>query len=540
MWIILFQILGGAGLLLYGIEVMKDSLEWISENRGQRLLEASGKNTFMSILAGIVVTGINQKSSATTIMVVGMVNAGMMSLVQAAGVIMGANIGTTITGQLLAFRFELLAPSIVGIAAIFWRYSKTKRVQYTAEIFVGFGIMFIGMIFMEMGMDPLRSMDSVMGMLLTFGQPGMTEYIVLILIGFGVTSLVKSSSLLIGVMIAMSAQGLITLEMAVPLIMGINVGKCTSAIWETRDASRTAKRAGVIHLLFNLFGTVLVVLIFQYFVVDFLKMLSPDHLPRQLANAHTLFNLGTTIICLPLIRVFVSVSDRLVPAKKKTEQETGNLDVRMLETPGLALAQTYNEVIALAKMSFDSFRTSCHCVDKGDDRDLGLLREREAILIRLQKDIEVYLVKLAQKNITKEQHEMLNLMLGVTGDIERISDLSINLAELSIDKKENSIRFSTDAQKDIVEFHQRICGLIDALTKAMEEKDRAMANSILSSEIKIKDIETAMRERHIERLSKGNCHPGSGVMFIDLINSMEHVAQHLKKIGQFVIEISKN
>lgn len=539
MWIILFQILGGAGLLLYGIEVMKDSLEWISENRGQRLLEASGKNTFMSILAGIVVTGINQKSSATTIMVVGMVNAGMMSLVQAAGVIMGANIGTTITGQLLAFRFELLAPSIVGIAAIFWRYSKTKRVQYTAEIFVGFGIMFIGMIFMEMGMDPLRSMDSVMGMLLTFGQPGMTEYIVLILIGFGVTSLVKSSSLLIGVMIAMSAQGLITLEMAVPLVMGINVGKCTSAIWETRDASRTAKRAGVIHLLFNLFGTVLVVLIFQYFVVDFLKMLSPDHLPRQLANAHTLFNLGTTIICLPLIRVFVSVSDRLVPAKKKTEQETGNLDVRMLETPGLALAQTYNEVIALAKMSFDSFRTSCHCVDKGDERDLGQLREREAILIRLQKDIEVYLVKLAQKNITKEQHEMLNLMLGVTGDIERISDLSINLAELSIDKKENSIRFSTDAQKDIVEFHQRICGLIDALTKAMEEKDRAMANSILSSEIKIKDIETAMRERHIDRLSKGYCHPGSGVMFIDLINSMEHVAQHLKKIGQFVIEISK-
>ncbi|PKM85207.1 MAG: hypothetical protein CVU86_03520 [Firmicutes bacterium HGW-Firmicutes-11] len=539
MWIILFQILGGAGLLLYGIEVMKDSLEWVSENRGQRLLEASGQNTFMSILAGIVVTGINQKSSATTIMVVGMVNAGMMSLVQAAGVIMGANIGTTITGQLLAFRFELLAPSIVGVAAIFWKYSKTKRVQYTAEIFVGFGIMFIGMIFMEMGMGPLRDMNTTMDILLAFGQPGMSEYIILILIGFVVTSLVRSSSLLIGVMIAMSAQGLITLEMAVPLIMGINVGKCTSAIWETRDASRTAKRAGVIHLLFNLFGTVLVVLIFQYFIVDFLVMLSPDHLPRQLANAHTLFNLGTTIICLPLIRVFVGVSDRLVPAKKKAEQDTGNLDVRMLETPGLALAQTYNEVITLAKMSFDSFRTSCHCVDKGDDRDLGQLREREAMLIRLQKDIEIYLVKLAQKNITKEQHEMLNLMLGVTGDIERISDLSINLAELSISKKENGIRFSIDAQQDIVDFHQRICGMIDGLTKAMEEKDRMMANSILSSEIKIKDIETSMRERHIERLSQGQCHPGSGVMFIDLINSMEHVAQHLKKIGQFVIEISK-
>lgn len=540
MWIIFFQILGGAGLLLYGIEVMKDSLEWISENRGQKLLEISGKNTFMSILAGIIVTAINQKSSATTLMVVSMVNAGMMSLVHAAGVIMGANIGTTITGQLLAFRLELLAPSIVGIAAVIWKYSKTKRVQYTAEIFVGFGIMFIGVIFMEMGMKPLAADPAVRLALDGLLAPKLPLVLALVVAGFAITSLVRSSSLLIGVMIAMSAQGLLTIEMALPLIMGINVGKCTSAVWESRDASRTAKRAAVIHFLFNFFGTVLVVAFFQGWFLDLLRFLSPEHLPRQLANAHTLFNLGTTIVCIPLIRWFVALSDRLVPRKKKVEAEAGNLDVRMLETPGLALAQTYNEVISLAQMAFDSFRTSCHCVDRGDDRDLEKLHEREDLLIRAQKDIEVYLVKLAQRNIAEEQHQTLNLMLGVTADIERISDLSINIAELSISKRENSIRFSTDAQREISDFHGKICVLVDNILTAMREKDPDLANRVLSAEIGIKALESELRERHIERLSKGMCHPGSGVLYIDLINSMEHVAQHLKKIGQFVIEISRH
>jgi phosphate:Na+ symporter len=540
MFNIVFQILGGAGLLLYGIEIMKDSLEWVSECRGQRLLEASGKSILKSIFAGIVVTGINQKSSATTIMVVGLVNAGMLSLVQAAGVIMGANIGTTITAQILAFRMEFLAPTIVGIAAVFWKYSKTKRVQHMAEIFIGLGIMFIGMIFIEMGFSHLSGYAPLESYLVAYAQPYTIQYLVLILIGFLVTSFVRSSSLVTGLMIAMSAQGLLPIEMAIPLIMGINVGKCISAIWDSRDAGRTAKRAAMIHLLFNLFGTIIVAVFFQSIMADLITLLSPDNLPRQIANAHTLFNLGTTILCIPFIKLFVIASDRLVPAKKKQEQETGNLDVRMLDTPGLALAQTYNEIIALTKMAFDSFQISFRCVQHQDERNLHQIEEIEERILRSQKDIEVYLVKLAQKNITKDQHEMLNLLLEVSGDIERISDLSRDIAELAIHKRENSIYFSQDAEQQIVDFHEKIHAIARDITKAMEEHDTILANSILSAEIKIKHMETTLRENHIERLSKGICNPGSGVLFIDLINSMEHVAQHIKKIGYFVIEVSKH
>ncbi|MFA7659718.1 MAG: Na/Pi symporter, partial [Anaerovoracaceae bacterium] len=318
MFITVFLLLGGAGLLLYGIEIMKDSLEWVSEGRSQRLIEASGSSTIKNILAGIVVTGINQKSSATTIMVVGMVNAGMVSLTQAAAVIMGANIGTTITAQLLAFRLEYFAPSIVGVAAVFWKYAKTKRIQYTAEIFIGFGILFIGMVFLEQGLISF-DVDAAQEYLAAFSRPYSMEYLVLIVIGFVATTAVRSSSLLTGVMIAMSAQSLLTIEMGIPLILGINVGKCMTAIIDSRSAGRTAKRAAVIHLLFNTIGAILVAVFFQTLFADLTRFLAVEDVPRQIANAHTIFNLGTALLCAPLVNLLVIASDKLVPVKKDQE-----------------------------------------------------------------------------------------------------------------------------------------------------------------------------------------------------------------------------
>ena len=539
MFLIFFQILGGAGLLLYGIEIMKNSLEWVSECSGHRLLKGSGKSSASSVLTGIVVTCVNQKSSATTIMVVGMVNAGMMSLVQATAVIMGANIGTTITGQLLAFRLELLAPCIVGVAAIFWRYSKTKRVQYTAEIFIGFGIMFLGMILMESGFRPLSQIPTITGFMADLLRPGIFVYFGMILVGFFLAAVTRSSSLLIGVLIAMSAQGLLPPEPAIPLILGINIGKCMPAIWHSKDAGRTAKRASVIHLLFNLFGTIIVLLFFQTLLADFVRYLTPADLPRQIANIHTFFSLGTAIISFPLVRIFVLASDRLVPAKNREAQQTGNLDVRMLETPGLALAQAYQEVLRLAQVSQDSFTACKHCIDEDESRTLDFEKENDQLILGIQKEIEVYLVSLAQKPISKEQHEMLNLLLGVTVDMERIADLAINIADLSDYKRENEIKFSEEARQDMSDFYEKIDAIFTEVLTAMDTHDAKLAGSILPAEIMIKEMETNLRQKHIDRLSSGQCNPGSGVLYIDLINSMEHVAQHIKKIGHFVIEYDK-
>ncbi|MFA5634880.1 MAG: Na/Pi cotransporter family protein [Anaerovoracaceae bacterium] len=540
MFITVFLLLGGAGLLLYGIEIMKDSLEWVSEGRSQRLIEASGSSTIKNILAGIVVTGINQKSSATTIMVVGMVNAGMVSLTQAAAVIMGANIGTTITAQLLAFRLEYFAPSIVGVAAVFWKYAKTKRIQYTAEIFIGFGILFIGMVFLEQGLISF-DVDAAQEYLAAFSRPYSMEYLVLIVIGFVATTAVRSSSLLTGVMIAMSAQSLLTIEMGIPLILGINVGKCMTAIIDSRSAGRTAKRAAVIHLLFNTIGAILVAVFFQTLFADLTRFLAVEDVPRQIANAHTIFNLGTALLCAPLVNLLVIASDKLVPVKKDQEHRQDNLDVRMLETPGLALAQTYNEIIALAKMSFESYEISFQCVRQPDEKYLDKIREQEDQILGIEKDIEIYLVKLAQKqNNTKQQHEMLNLMLGVISDIERISDLSVIIAELALYKRENSILFSLQADREMEEFHEQLTQIVNDVTEALEKRDGVLANSIFPAEIKIKAMEKVLRDNHIDRLSEGICHPGSGVLFIDIINSMEHVAQHLRKIGYFVVEAAKH
>jgi phosphate:Na+ symporter len=533
-----FQILGGAGLLLYGIEIMKDSLEWISQGRGQKLLEASRKNAFTSLLAGIAVTAINQKSSATTVMVAGMVNAQMISLLGAAAMIMGANIGTTITAQILAFRLEYLAPCIVGIAAVFWKYAKNKRVEYIAEIFIGLGIMFIGMIFMEMGFQAMKYIPAVQGVIESVESVSMPACLVIPLIGLAIVVLIRSSSLLTGIMIAMSARGILPLKPAVLLIVGINLGKCVTGFRTVKGATRTAKRAAVINLLYNLIAASIAIVFFMNYIVYALEVMAPLDLPRQIANAHTLYNLSAVIVCAPFISLLISVSNRIIPYKKE-ERRMGNLDVRMLDTPGLALAQAYGEIINLAKLSLECYEASFRCIVENGGHHLERIMATEDVILRLQKKIEVYLVKLAQKNITKDQHEILNLMLGASGDIERIADLSINIGELSEFKKENSITFSWDAMKEMSAYHDKIQDALKGVLASMENKDAVMANSILSAGIKIKNIEAELRENHIARLSSGNCNPGSGVMFMDLVNTMEHVAEYTKKIGYFVIEVSK-
>ena len=540
MFIMISQILGGAGLLLYGIEIMKDSLELVSQGKGQQFLETAGKNRFLCILAGAIVTVINQKSTATTIMVVGLVNAGMLTLVQAAGVIMGANIGTTITAQLLAFRLEYAAPLIIGVGAIVWRVAKTKKTEYTAEIFLGFGIMFVGMIFMEMGMKSVHDDPAVVSFLSSYQAITVSKYLLLIVAGFAAAALTHSSSLVTGVMIAMSAQGLLLSGMIIPLIMGVNVGKSIPALLSSRGLSRTAKRAAVIHFLFNLTGVLVIVLFFRGLSLEFIVALSPDDLPRQVADAHTFFNIGSTLLCLPFLGLLDKASDKLVPAKGNVAAQEGNLDVRMLETPGLALAQSYSEIMRLANMSFESYKISYRCVEDPEARDLEAIRQMEDVILKTEKEIEVYLVKLAQKKISKNQHEMLNLMLGVSSDIERISDLSINIAELAIYNRENGISFSEAAKTEMGAFNARIEASIEGIAKALEQKDAALANKVLSAEINTRNLVAEIREHHIERLSAGACNPGSGVLYMDIINSMEHVAEHIKKMGYFVIELSKH
>lgn len=534
------QVLGGIGLLLYGLEIMKDSLELCTEGRSTKLLERSAKSTPGSIIAGAVVTTVNQKSTATTVMVVGLVNAGMMTLVQAAAVIMGANIGTTVTAQILAFRAEVLAPCVIGVAVVFWKYVHKKRVQYVAEIFIGCGLMFIGMIFIESAMIPLQSMELAVFQFSTLTQLSPFQYVYVILVGFLLTALVRSSSVITGVMIAMSAQQMLSIEVSIPLILGINMGKCLSAIWSSRGATRTAKRAAVIHLLFNTFGAALVVLFFRNMFQDLIVWLSPESLPRQIANAHTFFNLCTAIVCLPFIQILVNASNKLVPAKKVQEKhEVSNLDVRMLETPGIALAQANSELYQMASLACTMYEDAFKAVDKSSEQLVQCVQQQEYNTLRMQKEIEVYLVKLSKKNLSHNHSESLKLLLGVTGDVERISDTSSIMSKLAYFKMKNNIHLSGEAKAELRELQGQISLLAAGILEAVKNEDAAKANSLISMEIKIKNMEETLREKHVERLNSGLCNPGSGVLFLDMISHMERVAGHLGKIGIFVVENSK-
>ncbi len=541
MWIILFKLLGGIGLLMYGIEIMKDALEKTTSGRTQKLLETSPKNTYVGILVGAVATMINQKSSATTIMVVGFVNAGMMTLAQAAGVIMGANIGTTVTAQFLAFNLDAIAPLIVGAAAITWRYTGNKKIEYVAEIFLGFGMMFIGMIFLKGAMTAISNYESIKLFMDSLIGLSAVSYIIIIVIGFLLTVLLKSSSVVTGVLIAMAASGLLGIEAAMPLILGLNIGKCVSAIVSSRGANRTAKRAAAMHLIFNLVGTVVVFVFFRELMRDLVVYLSPGDSARQIANAHTLFNLGNTILFLPFVQLLVSASNKVIPLKRHDEKQAAemNLDIRMLETPGIALAQAYNELIEMTKASVKNYDLSFSSLLHGDEKLATRVFQDEETINKMQKELEVYLVKLSQKNISNEQHEKLNLMLGITGDVERISDLAENISQLAVAKRENGLNISEMAQNELIELHNKVFQSAEEMVEALKSNNSALAKSIIDREVNINTIEQELREKHILRLNQGVCAPGSGILFVDVISNMERVADHIKKIGIFIIEVSK-
>lgn len=531
-------VLGGIGLLMYGIETMKDSLEWLTQEQGQKLLSLSGKSTLKAILVGFILTIINQKSSATTVTVVGMVNAGMLSLVQATGVIMGANIGTTVTAQILAFRLEWLSLFIVGIAVMFWRVSDTKTGETLSKALLGLGLMFVGLSFVKDGMLQVAELDVTKQLLNLCEAPGLGICLVIAFAGFLLTAVARSSSLITGIMIGMAMAGIMPIEIAIPLIAGANLGKCVPALQNSRGTSRTARQVAVIHFLFNLFGAFLLLFFFRNLLADALEWVAPNALTHQIAHAHTIFNLGTTVICLPFIGFFAKTSERLVPKDKDAAADQSNLDVRMLETPGLALAQSYNEIIALTRTALGSYQMAFQSIKGQEDKIWDRLQEREESFLKAEKEVEVYLVKLNKKNLREDQKKELNLLLNMLGDVEQVSDTCNNMVSLTIYKKENKIGFSQEATQQLMDYHNRVCELGEALISAMENNDEELVKILNQKEKELDKMAEALRREHVERLSKGICHPGSGVLFVDLISNMERIVAYVQKIGNETVELS--
>ncbi|RQD69700.1 MAG: Na/Pi cotransporter family protein [Tindallia sp. MSAO_Bac2] len=524
---IAFGVLGGLGLFLYGMHVMSTGLQKVAGQKLKSIISVLTSNRFTGVVVGAIVTAIVQSSSATTVMIVGFVNAGMMQLGQAASVIMGANIGTTITAQIITFKIERFAPLIIGLAVGAWLFTKNRKAKQLAEAFIGFGMLFIGMKFMSDALGPLREFEGFRAFLISFGENPFLG----ILAGFAITIMVQSSTASTGILLALSMEGLIPIESGLPVLFGINLGTTVTAIISSIGANKTAKRAASFHLLFNLIGTLVFIFLLREPTYHLIKYLNPGNIPRQIANAHTIFNVGTTLLMLPFTGLLIKMAYKMVPGEADAVVGVKYIDERILNTPSIALGTAIKETLHMGNTAKKSLKEALDSIIDGSEKKINESLATEKVTNELEREIAAYLVKLSNKNLSSDQRETVDGLFNTINDIERVGDHAENLAELSQFKLDNKLTFSDIAIEEIKE----ISGLtIDAYEKAltaMQTLDIKLIEEVLELEKKVDLLEKKLRTNHIGRLNAQQCVPSAGVIFLDMINNLERISDHAANIA---------
>ena len=531
---IAISILGGLGLFLYGMNLMAQGLQNSAGNKLKRIIGLLTSNVIMGVVVGTVVTAIIQSSSATTVMVVGFVNAGLMTLNQAIGVIMGANIGTTVTAQLVSFKLEGLAPISLGIGIILYIFSKKTSIKNIAEILLGFGILFTGMEFMKDAVKPLAEYKGFTDALVSFGH----RPVLGLLLGFAITGIVQSSSASMGMLIALAAQGLIPLTSALPILYGDNIGTCVTSLLSSIGASRNAKRAAIMHLLFNIIGSLLFLLVLNRPISYIVTRIDPTNAARQIANAHTLFNLINVAILLPFSKYIVKLAMIVVPDKndENNERSTKYLDERMLETPSIALGNTVKETLRMGDIAKACLSSSMSGFINKSDKDVKLALENEETINILQKSILNYLLSLSKTPLSDDMVEAVDDLFNTVNDIERVGDHSENIAELATIAISENLDLSDESVKEIKHMYDLVFENFSSSLRLIDEKNSFLANEILEREDEVNKIEKSIRVNHIYRLNNRNCGIDSGILYIDLISNLERISDHCANIAKRVIE----
>lgn len=525
---------GGLGLFLFGIRTMGDGLENAAGAKLKRMLEVLTGNRFLAVLVGFVVTAIIQSSTATTVMVVGFVNAGMMSLAQAVGVIMGANIGTTVTSLLIALNFSSVAAASVLVGVILMLASKKTVVKNLGAIFTGFGLLFLGIDMMSDSMAPLRDSAGFMNFIVTVSESPLRPLFGIIL-GIVMTAVLQSSSASVGVLQTLAMQGLVPLKFSVFVLFGQNIGTCLTALFSTVGAKKNSKRAAVIHLLFNLIGTgifILIALLTPY--VEWIERLSPDPM-AQIAISHIVFNIVSTVVMFPFAKALVKLSCLLVPGKDDSESEMHCkfIDDRLLNTPPFAVMQVSKEVARMAKLARDNFETSAHALINRSDKDLDKVMENEEIINYLNHHITSYLVKLNALDITDSDSDYIARVFHAINDIERVGDHAINLAEAAQHNIGEGLKFSDPAREEL----NQLCGsVVTLLERSMAAFDNQSlsddeAKELSDLEEHIDDLTLECQDSHIFRLNRKECNTEAGMLYLNTITDFERVGDHAINIA---------
>lgn len=531
---IIIKLMGGLGLFIYGMKLMGDGLENAAGEGLKTILEKVTKNPLIAVLVGAIVTAVIQSSSATTVMVVGFVNAGIMNLAQAAGIIMGANIGTTITAQLVAFKLDTIAPLFVFFGAFMVMFAKGKKRKDIGNIILGFGILFTGMGMMSGAMKPLTQSPVFQQVLLTVGD----HMFLGILAGAVLTAILQSSSATTGILLAIATTGAIDIGQALPIIFGCNIGTCITAMIATIGTNKTAHKAAMLHLIFNLGGTLLFIPVLMSGILgDFVAQISPDDVSRQIANSHTVFNIVNTLVMLPLTGILIKIVNKIIPGEdEKEDNGVKYIDDRLLETPVIAAGQVAKETIRMANKAKKGLELAMKAFDNNDVKLVEKVYENEKVINTLDEAITTYLVKLSKCELSDKEQGIVSATFHTVIDIERIGDHADNIAGLASQKIAKNLEYSEQAIQQLYTMYDSTIKALDIAIESYANRDVKMAKSIQEVEANIDRLQKKYRELHIKRLYDGTCNAYAGAIFLDVISNFERVGDHSTNIAESVIE----
>ena len=524
---------GGLGLFLFGMELMSDSIEKVAGAKLRRILEIFTTNRFMGMIVGIIFTGIIQSSSACTVMVVSFVNSGLMNLYQAAGVILGANIGTTITSQLVSFNLSKIAPLILLVGVVVMMFTKKEKVRKVAEVVVGFGILFVGLSTMSQAMANMKNEPQVVNLLMSLKNPFLAT-----LMGFALTAVIQSSSVTVSIVLLLANQDLLPLPITLYIILGCNIGACATAMLASMTGKKDAKRAALIHLLFNIIGTVIIYIALFVAgdqIVELIKSISADN-GRFVANAHTMIKIAQVIMLFPFTGWLVKMTYLIVPGE---DQKVGYRESYQLKyigdkvvfNPATAVVEVVKELERMASLAEENLNRAMNALITLDEEDIEEVYEVEKNINFLNHAITDYLVKINQTTLPIEDLNSLGALFHVVNDIERIGDHAENVADAARQRKEEGISISKEAQKELGDMLEMVNKIIRYAVEMFAKSDESHMQEIVTLEDQVDEKERELQKKHVERLTKGECSPEAGMIFSDIVSGLERVADHATNIA---------
>ncbi|ONI45328.1 Na/Pi cotransporter [Candidatus Epulonipiscioides gigas] len=537
--------IGGFGIFIFGMNYMGEGLQKSAGNQMKNLIGALTNNRILGVLVGAIVTVVVQSSSATTVMIVGFVNAGLMSLTQAVGVIMGANIGTTVTAWIVSLGDwvdwlspSTIAPLLVAIGVGLSMIAKEQKIKYIAQIIFGFGALFLGLDMMSGAVKPLRELQEIKDLFMTLGA----NPILGILTGALVTAIIQSSSASVGILQALAIAAIVPWNTAIYIILGQNIGTCVTAILSSIGANTNAKRAAVIHLLFNIIGSILFgiigVITFQFVIPAFGNTLITTF---EISIVHSIFNILNTLLLFPFATLLVKIATKIISdSSVPMSKELIHLDERMLETPSFAVQSAVKEVHAYSMLAEKNLKTAFYALLNKDENKIAEVIEREKKINKIQHEINNYLVKLSNVPLSEKEHSQINTLFHNVGDIERVGDHAENLVELAQNLIRDNAIFSDSAIEELTNMTNLVLETYNNALNAFMNENIESAKKVYELENKVDKMETRLRKRHIKRLSEEKCSPLAGIVFLDTISNLERISDHAVNLVDALVGESFN